>query len=89
MLNFCSTAVTHDLFATGFIGFEMVAISFEPTVGVDDVSGELTFGGVDTSKFIGDINVAYVSLLLCVFIQIIDSQQPFYDYFTIVPVLWD
>ncbi|KAI0333919.1 aspartic proteinase precursor [Cubamyces sp. BRFM 1775] len=50
--------VTHDLFATGFIGFEMVAISFEPTVGVDDVSGELTFGGVDTSKFIGDINVA-------------------------------
>ncbi|KAI0664354.1 aspartic proteinase precursor [Cubamyces menziesii] len=50
--------VVQNLFGQGAIGFESVSISFEPILEVNDVNGELTFGGVDTSKFIGDLNVA-------------------------------
>ena len=54
--------MVQNLFGQGAIGFESVSISFEPILEVNDVNGELTFGGVDTSKFIGDLNVAYVLL---------------------------
>ncbi|KAJ6590411.1 aspartic peptidase domain-containing protein [Mycena vulgaris] len=46
-------------FQQGLIPANQIAISFEP-VNQDRVfTGEITWGGVDPSKFIGDINFAY------------------------------
>ncbi|KAH9894850.1 aspartic proteinase from Irpex Lacteus [Cubamyces lactineus] len=52
--------VTENLFSQGRIASEMVSISFEPTNSVA-LNGELTFGGVDSTKFIGDINFAPIT----------------------------
>ncbi|KAI0675925.1 aspartic peptidase A1 [Trametes maxima] len=48
--------VTDNLFAQGHISDDQVAISFEPTQSPEIVNGELTFGDVDPSKFVGAIN---------------------------------
>ncbi|TBU46835.1 aspartic peptidase A1 [Dichomitus squalens] len=47
--------VTDNLFAQGTITSDLVAVSFEPTASDPIQNGELTFGGTDSSKFIGDI----------------------------------
>ncbi|KAI0642333.1 aspartic proteinase from Irpex Lacteus [Trametes meyenii] len=48
--------VTDNLFSQGHISTDQVSISFEPTQSVTIVNGELTFGDIDTSKFVGAIN---------------------------------
>ncbi|THH16343.1 hypothetical protein EUX98_g9313 [Antrodiella citrinella] len=48
--------VTDNLFAQGTIPENLVAISFEPPSSSTDTNGVVTFGGVDSSKFTGDIH---------------------------------
>ncbi len=48
-------------FNKGLLNAYGVAISFEPTTSESDINGELSFGGVDTSKFIGNITFAPIS----------------------------
>jgi cathepsin E len=48
--------VTDNLFDQGKIQKNQVAVSFEPTNSFPKVNGELTFGGVDSTKFIGKLN---------------------------------
>ncbi|KAI0822360.1 acid protease [Trametes gibbosa] len=50
--------VTDNLFAQGKIAEDQVSVSFEPTNNPEVVNGELTFGGTDSSKFVGAINFA-------------------------------
>lgn len=52
--------VTDNLFEQGIIGQKLIAASFEPTNSTLAKNGELTFGGVDTSKFTGEITYVYV-----------------------------
>ena len=47
--------VTDNLFSQGTIAQNVVSVSFEPTTSDSDTNGELTFGGIDTAKFTGDI----------------------------------
>lgn len=53
--------MTDNLFSQGLITQNLVSVSFEPTQQEDNVNGELTFGGTDSSKFTGSINFAYVA----------------------------
>ncbi|KAI0363403.1 acid protease [Pilatotrama ljubarskyi] len=53
--------VTDNLFSQGIITSDEVAISFEPTQDVENLNGELTFGGTDSSKFVGAINFAPIT----------------------------
>ena len=48
--------ITDTLFHQGKITKNLVAVSLVPLVLTPDVNGELTFGGVDHSKYIGEIN---------------------------------
>ncbi|KAI0279620.1 acid protease [Russula aff. rugulosa BPL654] len=48
--------VTDNLFLQGKIQKNMVAVSLEPTTSFPTVNGELTFGGPDPRKYIGDLN---------------------------------
>ncbi|EIW53588.1 acid protease [Trametes versicolor FP-101664 SS1] len=50
--------VTDNLFSQGLITQNLVSVSFEPSQQEDNVNGELTFGGTDSSKFTGSINFA-------------------------------
>ncbi|OJT11874.1 Polyporopepsin [Trametes pubescens] len=50
--------VTDNLFSQGVITQNLVAVSFAPSQKTDNVNGELTFGGTDSSKFTGSINFA-------------------------------
>ena len=43
--------VVDNLFTQGTIATESLGISFEPTTEMGAVNGELTFGGVDMSKY--------------------------------------
>lgn len=43
--------VTDNLFAQGAISADSIGISYEPTTSEDTVNGELTFGGVDETKY--------------------------------------
>ncbi|KIP03623.1 hypothetical protein PHLGIDRAFT_233169 [Phlebiopsis gigantea 11061_1 CR5-6] len=52
--------VTDNLKTLGLISTTSIGISFEPTTSEEVTNGELTFGGVDSSKYTGSIN--YVSL---------------------------
>lgn len=64
LLNFAGTTsagglvptVTDNLFELGIIGAKQVGVSFEPTTTESITNGELTFGGVDTSKFSGTLH---------------------------------
>ncbi|KIJ40077.1 hypothetical protein M422DRAFT_257145 [Sphaerobolus stellatus SS14] len=47
--------VIDNLFAQGTIPSRLVAISFEPTNSETITNGEITFGGIDSSKFTGAI----------------------------------
>lgn len=53
--------MTDNLFSQGLITQNLVSVSFEPSQQEDNVNGELTFGGTDSSKFTGSINFAYVT----------------------------
>ncbi|KAG6329087.1 hypothetical protein ID866_10002 [Astraeus odoratus] len=48
--------VTDNLYNQDTIFVEIVGISFEPTTSQSDMNGELSFGGVDPSKFVGEIS---------------------------------
>ncbi|KAI1786237.1 acid protease [Ganoderma leucocontextum] len=45
--------VVNTAFAAGSIGANLIGISFEPTTSESVTNGELTFGGVDASKYTG------------------------------------
>ena len=47
--------VLDTAFAAGSIDANIIGVSFEPTTVESVTNGELTFGGVDESKFTGDI----------------------------------
>jgi cathepsin E len=49
------TTVTGNLFAQGAITADEISVSFEPLTEDDEVNGELTWGGTDSSKFTGSI----------------------------------
>ena len=55
----CITTVTDNAFTEGLIPAHEIGISFEPTTTLDNTNGELTFGGIDTSKFTGPLNFVY------------------------------
>ena len=44
--------VTDNLFAQGTIAQDSLGISYEPTTTEGAVNGELSFGGVDSSKYV-------------------------------------
>ncbi|KAI0708417.1 acid protease [Earliella scabrosa] len=48
--------VTDNAFAQGIIDSDVVGVSFEPTTELEITNGVLTFGGVDETKFTGEIN---------------------------------
>ncbi|KAI0327407.1 acid protease [Cubamyces sp. BRFM 1775] len=50
--------VLDNAFVQDFINEELIGISFEPTNSLSVANGQLTFGGIDSSKFTG--NIAYV-----------------------------
>jgi len=54
--NTIAPTVTDNLFHQGKIQKNQVAVSFVPTNSFPTVNGELTFGGVDSTKYIGEIN---------------------------------
>ncbi|KAG6879574.1 hypothetical protein C0992_001401 [Termitomyces sp. T32_za158] len=47
--------VTDNAFSLGLIAGNQISISFEPTTSIEALNGELSWGGVDTSKFTGTI----------------------------------
>jgi cathepsin E len=53
--------VTDNLFSRGLINANEIGISFEPTRSLEVVNGEITWGGVDSSKFTGSINFAPIT----------------------------
>ena len=56
--------VTDNAWDDGLLTAYEVGISFEPTTAVNVVNGELTFGGVDPSKYTGSIQYVRVLELL-------------------------
>ena len=51
--------VTDNAFSLGLISNKVLGISFEPSTETSSTNGELTFGGIDSSKFTGDITFVY------------------------------
>ncbi|KDR80341.1 hypothetical protein GALMADRAFT_1191935 [Galerina marginata CBS 339.88] len=49
--------VTDNLFSQGTISSNSIGISFQPTQNGNEVNGELSWGGVDNSKFTGSITL--------------------------------
>jgi len=47
--------VTDNLFSAGTITAHEIAVSFEPITQLNELNGELTWGGTDSSKFTGSI----------------------------------
>lgn len=56
--------VTDNLASQHVINEKLVSISFTPTNSQDPGNGELTFGGIDPSKFQGSIHMVYVLFVL-------------------------
>ncbi|TCD63445.1 hypothetical protein EIP91_005386 [Steccherinum ochraceum] len=52
----CIPTVTDNAFTQGLIDEDLVGIAFAPTNSLSDTNGEIIFGGVDDSKFTGDIH---------------------------------
>ena len=53
--------VTENAISQGLIPQNLIGISFEPTTSPNQVNGELTFGGIDSSKFTGTLDFVCVS----------------------------
>ncbi|KZT32608.1 aspartic peptidase A1 [Sistotremastrum suecicum HHB10207 ss-3] len=53
--------VTDNLFARGIISSNEIGISFEPTTTPEVTNGELTFGGIDSTKFTSSITYAPIT----------------------------
>ncbi|KAI0333920.1 acid protease [Cubamyces sp. BRFM 1775] len=51
--------VTQNLYSQGTIGAEVVSMFFEPAT--EGISGELTFGGTDPTKFVGQMSYATIT----------------------------
>jgi cathepsin E len=47
--------VTDNLFSQGHISAHEIGISFEPSITGNDLNGEITWGGTDSTKFTGSI----------------------------------
>lgn len=52
--------VTDNLLSQGLITSEVVGISFRPGTTINDPNGELTFGGIDSLRFTG--NLSYTAI---------------------------
>ncbi|KAI9070303.1 acid protease [Trametes sanguinea] len=55
-LTDCIPTVTDNAFTQGLIPAHEIGISFAPTQSLEATNGELTFGGIDESKFTGPLN---------------------------------
>ena len=55
--------VTDNLFGEGIIPADLVALAFAPPTSETSQNGELTFGGIDASKFIAPITYTWVAVL--------------------------
>ena len=53
--------VSDNLLAEGEIGTEVLGVSFAPTTTAPNTNGVLTFGGVDTSRYTGEITYVPVT----------------------------
>ena len=47
--------IVDNAFAQGLLDKDEIGISFEPTTLINETNGEITFGGVDPTKFVGPI----------------------------------
>ena len=56
----CIPTVVDNAFTQGLIDQRLIGISFEPTTSPSETNGELTFGGVDSSKFTGSLHTVCV-----------------------------
>ncbi|KAI0760884.1 acid protease [Trametes elegans] len=52
----CIPTVTDNAFSQGLISAHQIGIAFAPTQSLDTTNGELSFGGIDESKFTGPLN---------------------------------
>lgn len=52
--------VTDNAYSQGLISADSIGISFEPTTSEEILNGELSWGGVDSSKYTGSISYTYV-----------------------------
>ncbi|KAJ7590611.1 acid protease [Mycena floridula] len=60
----CVPTVTDNLFANGYMSVESIGICYTPTTSTEQVAnGELNFGGIDTSKIVGEMT--YVPITGC------------------------
>lgn len=64
--------VTDNAFTQGLLASKEVGISFAPATSESDPNGQLTFGGIDPTKFTGDITFVYVLLL---FVELTRSSR--------------
>ena len=48
--------VVDTAFENGLIGSKILGVSFQPTTSTGTTNGQLTFGGVDETLYIGDLN---------------------------------
>ncbi|KAI0762221.1 aspartic peptidase domain-containing protein [Fomes fomentarius] len=48
--------IIDNAFNQGLIEAHQIGISFEPTTSINDTNGEITLGGVDTTRFIGPLD---------------------------------
>ncbi|KAG6906125.1 hypothetical protein DXG01_015799 [Tephrocybe rancida] len=53
--------LTDNAFSRGLIAADEIGIYFQPTTVLEALNGELTWGGVDPTKYIGDITYANVT----------------------------
>ena len=53
--------VVDTAFENGLIGSKILGVSFQPTTSTGTTNGQLTFGGVDETLYIGDLNTVCVN----------------------------
>lgn len=54
--DLCIDTVTDSAYKQVLIGSRTLGISFEPTTTVGDWNGQLTFGGIDSTKYTGTLS---------------------------------
>ncbi|KAG2076957.1 acid protease [Suillus decipiens] len=55
------STVTHNLYKQGTIPHDVVSIFFEPSSSKTEAKGELTFGGIDATKYTSDIAYTFIT----------------------------